>query len=261
MKTLYTFAFCLLIMCFTGCTSKDASNLDYWSTILYQDSQNEQLNAFSFEEKYKIIERAYNQQGFYCNYSYDALMDQKDVQNFLEELSNEAYPIHVMAYWIIEFWGRAFNIPRSAEESFHFVKLSDQIWSHEGEQGDLVYLEYLKHLLKMAPNMPTIENWEQSYISDSIHYQVAFSANGKPIEWTIESAIGGSIDQSFFDLFVETFQSDYKKDGEYYLIMENGGGIVLFLDDAKEHYLRTLWNFPKLNQRGKLMTLKEYAQL
>ena len=47
-----------------------SSALAYWSGILKSDSANPEMNAFSFEEKYKIIEYAYHQIGLKSNYTY-----------------------------------------------------------------------------------------------------------------------------------------------------------------------------------------------
>ena len=43
--------------------------------------------------------------------------------------------------------------------------------------------------------------------------------------------------------------------------MASGGGIAVFLTDSTEQYLRKLWDFPKMNKRGSLGTLREYGKL
>ena len=178
-----------------------------------------------------------------------------------DELFNEKNQINRLAYWILGLWGSNLNLPQTPEEKFNYVKLSNQIWFFEGEQGDLNYQEYVNILHKMRPVNNTFSNWSESFNQQKNNYEIDFEYNKVKKHWDIENEVGGSINNRIFILYSDLCKKEYVEKGNYYLLMEGGGGIAMFLSYEAEEYLRTLWDFPKLNKKGKMMTIKEYGKL
>ncbi len=254
---------CTLLLLICGCQNYDSSNLKYWSNVMHTNPANEKLNSFTFEEKYKIIEFAYNEKGIHSNYSYEQISAQ--IENNEAFMSDEFlygdHQINRLAHYVFAFWGSKLNLPNNPNEKFNYVKLSDQIWSFEGDQGDLKYDNYIQILEKMRSEPSLFSNFQQTFNAETNSFDIYFEYNGVKNKWNIINEVPGSINNIIFDKYLNICNSEFINQGNYYLIMASGGGIAVFLTDSTEQYLRKLWDFPKMNKRGSLGTLREYGKL
>lgn len=244
--------------------NKDHPSLDleYWSGIMKSNPANAQINSLSFEDKYKIIEYAYNKIGLSSNYTYAQLSDKLEHESFLsDELFNEENQINRLAYWIVGLWGSMMNLPQNSEEKFNYVKLSNQIWFYDGEQDDIDYQSYVNILHKMRKAENSFSNWNEFFDKPSNVFKMDFEYNNSKRHWDIINESGGWLNGIIFKYYTDLCEQEYIEEGNYFMVMEGQGGYIMFLSYEAEEYLRTLWDFPKLNKQGKMMSLNDYGKL
>ena len=239
--------------------STPASDLRYWVEVMEKDPSNEALNAFSFEQKYKIVEYAYNRVGLRSNYPFEQLQKEILHGDPWDDIFSQKMPVNRMAYWILGFWGSYVPIKEAGQTEWK--KPSDQIWYYDGEQGELNYLKYANILHKMRPTQYPFSYPQELYDKPSNTFTINFEYKGQPIQWTIENESPGWINSRIFVLYTELCEEEYIQSGNYFALMEGQGGYLMYLTYEAEEYLRKLWDFPKLNRQGKMMTLKGYGGL
>lgn len=234
-----------------------AENLDYWADILEQDYRNEQLNAFSFEEKYNIIAHALGRIGIHSHLSYEDLESNINDDPF-EDLFNEDLLINMMLYWIIGLWGSYLMQGKDENGSYRFLKPSDQLWYFDGEQDEIKYLDYCKILHRMRGAAFDFEAGSDTYSKEEDAFRIDFKYKGNAVHWKIPNGGKWLQDEIFYE-YTKLCKPDYESQGEYYIVGEGQGGYILFLSDQAEEYLRKIWDFPKLNKWGKMRTLAVYS--
>lgn len=238
------------------------SNVEYWSKILKSNPSHPQLNAFTFEEKYKIVEYAYQKIGLNSEYSYEQIANKLDENcGVSDELFNPNNQINRLAYWILGLWGSLLNLPRHTAEQYNFVKLSPQIWYYDGEQDEIDYGSYVDILHKMRKTEDAFSNWKETFNPASNAFEIDFSYKNTEYHWAIINESGGWMNGIVFKLYTDLCEKEYLSHGNYFMVMEGQGGYVMYLSYEAEEYLRTLWDFPKLNKQGKMMTLNDYGKL
>ena len=230
-----------------------ASNVEYWSKIMFEDPSNVQLNAFSLEEKYRIIEYAYSKIGITSSLSFEDLQYAIMNEDPWDDIFYREMPVNNMAYWMLGFWGSQLFVKSSGQDKW--IKPSSQVWYFDGEQDELNYLSYI-HILHDMRHTKHEFRQEETYFDETANvFIVNFEYKGKAIHWTIANSYPGWLNNIIFKLYTDLCEEEYRNTGNYYLIGEGQGGYVMFLSDEAEAYLRKLWNFAKLNKQGKMTTL------
>jgi hypothetical protein len=240
-------------------TLPSPSNLEYWVKVMNEDSANPKLNSFSLEEKYKIIEYAYNKIGIRSNIPFEQLKNQILNEDPWDDIFRQEMQINKIAYWIFGLWGSYYY---SKENSIsNWSKISDQIWYYDGEQSELEYLKYVEILHKMRPIKNDIFEKQEAFDKESSTFHVQFKYKEENISWSITNESPGWINSEVFKLYTDLCEEEYIKEGNYFMVMEGQGGYLMYLSYDAEQYLRTLWDFPKLNAKGRMMTLNDYGKL
>ena len=229
--------------------------------ILKSNPENSEINSLDFESKYKIIEYSYNKFGIKSNYTYSEFSHKlRNESTVGDELFDEANQVNRIAYWIVGLWGSIINIPQKPNQKFNYVKLSDQIWFYDGEQDEINYQEYINILHKMRATNNEFRNWIEFYDNQKNSFIIDFQYNQKNYHWEIDNISGGWMNGIIFKLYTDLCNHEYINEGNYFIVGEGQGGYIMFLEYEAEEYLRTLWNFPKLNKQGKLQYLYDYGE-
>lgn len=235
------------------------SDLEYWSQVMSTSSSDSELNSFSFEEKYKIIEYAYNKIGIYSKIPLELLQHHLMNEDPWEDICNEALEINKIAYWIFGFWG-SYSFIKMADK-LEWTKPSNQIWYYDGEQDEIDYLSYASILHQMRETNEQFKNWEEFFDKESNTFKISFEYNDNNVNWDIVNESPGWLNGIVFKLYTDLCVNEYIENGNYFMMMEGQGGYLMYLIYEAEEYLRKLWNFPKLNRQGQMKTLNDYGKL
>jgi hypothetical protein len=209
------------------------SDLKYWGKVMNEDPSNSKLNSFNFEEKYKIIEHAYNEIGIKSSVPFEKIEDQILKTDPWEDIFNQNLQINRLAYWILGYWGTYIAVKN--DESVNWIKPSNQVWFYDGEQDELNYLEYVSILNQMRETINGFHNEEEVYDNESKTYKIKFKYNKKLANWEIDNKTPGWINGVMFKLYAELCEDEYIVKGNYFATMEGQGAYLMYLSYDHTH--------------------------